>query len=1048
MILKNTLGMDFKLFETGSGESGNRISKRISSKKNSLKKGFTLVELIVVLVIIAILASIGVMALLGMIDKAKEKEYIAEGEAALAATEIMMSDAYTDNVTYLSKEIRSQAKETAKAPDGTSFTIWTADSFSKADGTYKSMRSYSISEAMYKTEDGYYVYFDGSEWTVFTAQSDENGNDVSEGKAIADNNTVNKIYVWPLQAGDDVIGKDTAGAINVGEEDTAHPDTEKPEEKDVDTANKDSVRPERNPGENEFINVAFIADNGAKFSSYSEETKRVYVKYNLTKQEWVDSVADTSFKGIDLVSYSCIAEPGFDSGKYEWKTGSGETISDISKGSSSSIYDYIDDVRESAEFRVSMKTQIVTIPITFSAVNEETLDVSVAGKTDSKIYAQYGLGDKKVVAYTKTEEFDIDNPDEGISLSKDILNVEAKNQKDNIKFYGDKHLDPEKPEKAEDAAGRWILNTLVQGQYYVRDGKKYTNSNNVSSWVESYVNDYVTANRISEISDPKAVALANGGLTFEACAEVYKKIYIRPWTNPKNNTTCSVTFGLDEEKNQGQTEQNQEVSEQTEDEELEQIIVDVSQIEAPDKCENSIVLNMNLKDERFVEISSVSEYSLFEDYGIEINKNDCPKVNYWYLQDCTYQGVPIGEASQFGDEDWNKWHSRKWDCSEKILENVFDEENLTGELAEIDATFFKTLLLNAEEKELQITENGWYDRTPVSAAFCELAGISYNSSTPAQKKSGIDNVGIVNSVNYITEEQKESVGYSRREKELCISTTKIATNSKFELAVDEDGNYIIDPDNIDPYYPAYTVAFSVKNNKKIDIYVFSEKDELGDKYDEIELCTKGSLKNLFRGFVNIQVPQSFINQLDTAEVDNVVNMFKRCGRDNSNFKTLDLSKIKFGNVTNSASMVEECKKLNTLILGNADFSNVTDFHQMFAGCENLNNICTSDGNNNDYEFNIQSADIIHRMFDKTKLTRINLRGDGMDSVDSCDLDPSKTYENGGPKGKCDSVFANNNNLTTVTISDIRFSVLTESNLYKKIYNYPTKIKINRVRFAD
>ena len=145
MILKDTLGMVYNSFESGSGESGNRISKRFSSKKNSLKKGFTLVELIVVLVIIAILAGIGVLALLGMIDKAKEKEYISEAQSALVATETMMSDAYTDNVTFLSKEIRLQAKSTAKAPDGSSFTIWTADSFSKADGTYNTMRSYSIS---------------------------------------------------------------------------------------------------------------------------------------------------------------------------------------------------------------------------------------------------------------------------------------------------------------------------------------------------------------------------------------------------------------------------------------------------------------------------------------------------------------------------------------------------------------------------------------------------------------------------------------------------------------------------------------------------------------------------------------------------------------------------------------------------------------------------------------------------------------------------------------------------------------------------------------
>ena len=61
-------------------------------KKNN--KGFTLVELIVVLVILAILAAILVPALLGWIDKAREKSVTTNAEAALVATQGLVTEQY------------------------------------------------------------------------------------------------------------------------------------------------------------------------------------------------------------------------------------------------------------------------------------------------------------------------------------------------------------------------------------------------------------------------------------------------------------------------------------------------------------------------------------------------------------------------------------------------------------------------------------------------------------------------------------------------------------------------------------------------------------------------------------------------------------------------------------------------------------------------------------------------------------------------------------------------------------------------------------------
>ena len=62
-------------------------------KKND-KKGFTLVELIVVLVILAILAALLIPALTGYIDKAKEKQIIAETRQAVMAAQTLVDEVY------------------------------------------------------------------------------------------------------------------------------------------------------------------------------------------------------------------------------------------------------------------------------------------------------------------------------------------------------------------------------------------------------------------------------------------------------------------------------------------------------------------------------------------------------------------------------------------------------------------------------------------------------------------------------------------------------------------------------------------------------------------------------------------------------------------------------------------------------------------------------------------------------------------------------------------------------------------------------------------
>lgn len=68
----------------------------MQQKRRSKKGGFTLVELIVVLVILAILAALLIPALTGYINRAKEKQIVAETRQCVMAAQTLYDEAYAN----------------------------------------------------------------------------------------------------------------------------------------------------------------------------------------------------------------------------------------------------------------------------------------------------------------------------------------------------------------------------------------------------------------------------------------------------------------------------------------------------------------------------------------------------------------------------------------------------------------------------------------------------------------------------------------------------------------------------------------------------------------------------------------------------------------------------------------------------------------------------------------------------------------------------------------------------------------------------------------
>ena len=176
--------------------------RKAQNRITDTSKGFTMVELIVVLVIVAVVAAFLVPALLGFIDKGRESEYKAHAQAALSATQTALSDIYNDGGNSYTPTKRENTRVLAGAPESTAFTIWTDDVLWDGRTVAKeaNIGSYTIIKAIYKENDNVYMYYDGANWTKYDTEKDAKKAAVGlNGEDDTDTLGNNVIFVWPYK---------------------------------------------------------------------------------------------------------------------------------------------------------------------------------------------------------------------------------------------------------------------------------------------------------------------------------------------------------------------------------------------------------------------------------------------------------------------------------------------------------------------------------------------------------------------------------------------------------------------------------------------------------------------------------------------------------------------------------------------------------------------------------------------------------------------------------------------------------------------------------
>ena len=807
-------------------------------------------ELVVVLVIVAILAAVAVPVFLGFTDDAKEKQYIAEAQEALAAAQTMMSDAYADNLQYLPQRVREEAFKTSGLANGTELTIYTAEEYkTKADGTSKTLAAYTIVNALYKTEDGHYLYYENNQWKLI----DSTDGHVTNKKA------GNYIAVWP-----EADMGDSAGPGYKASEDNPEAELpvliEDPETK-IDENNDDvqEEEPDLPNDQPDKLIVKFKTADGVTYGNDDEPFETEYIQG----------------KGLSPAPNPIIDGWYYDENTLTWDISGVSTQDEITtiNGIETQLSSIVSSQNgQTITIEPNIDEQKIDINVSFVACDAQTQKVSVNDESAlDRVTDPDGLKDTVVLKYGMVSEAIVDADPRFL---EERVTVTPNCEEANAIVFDQKWAVKRDNEYLKDNENEYLL---AEGTQQVFD--------TIAEWAE---------NNIVE-NDSASLYTVQSGISFVAPAKINKKAYIRGTVNDSGDLTRKVGF-----KDKSTTNVVYSFDAEFKKEEL--------------TGEISELTSTGEKEVVFAE-DGTTNYSIFDERNLSIEYTGT--ISFWKFYSCNRDETGISDNSFY--------RTREVDCSQDVINQLFSSYNF-GELVEIDVTDLTTKFIANTSFELRNKFSGLVNGSNKVKRIVFIAGGN------APDLSTVD-------------------------KEVCLSVTPVVGSGSYLERDEVTGKYKVNDKDRDEEYPAYTVAYTKKNEEGV-IYVITE--------DGTDIKAVGSLANFNSGFSEM-VTNEVIEHVDTVDVTDMSSMFADCN------KLTTLIDMDVRSATSFENMFNNAAKLTTVKLDAGKESKgyaaqLASVSGMFAGAAELQTVELKN-------INSERLNSVNSLFSGlTNLTTVDLSG--------------------------------------------------------------------------